>query len=93
MRVIFPAETTREYRFLGLIGGRGLLWLGAGAYIAAQVYQDRSMTTVWRDVLSLIPMAVGAACAFVHWDGAYLPTWILRLVKYWLRPKKYVLRP
>ena len=92
MRVTFPAETTREYRFLGPLGSRALLWLGAGAYAAAQPYRDTALPTLWRDVLAVACLAAGAACAFVQKDGAYLPTWVVRAARYLLRPRRFMLR-
>ena len=93
MRVTFPAETSTEYRFLGPLSSRSLLWLGAGAYAGAQPYLDHSLPVLLRDGLALALLAAGAALAFVQWDGAYLPTWIVRLIRFWLRPKRWVLRP
>ena len=92
MHVTFPAETTREYRFLGPLGGRALLWLGAGAYAAAQPYRDLALPTPWRDGLAALCLAAGAACAFWQRDGAYLPTWLLRAARYLLRPRRFLLR-
>jgi hypothetical protein len=92
VRVTFPAETTREYRFLGPLSGRTLLWLGAGAYAAAQPYSDATLPHLWRDVSAVACLGAGAACAFVQKDGVYLPTWIVRLVRYLLRPRRFLLR-
>ena len=93
MRVIFPAETTREYKVIGPLTFRALAWLGAGAYAGAQPYLDHGLPAPWRDGFAISLLAAGAACAFVQWDGAYLPTWIVRLIRFWLRPKRWVLRP
>ena len=90
MRVTFPAETTREYRFLGPLGARHLLWLGAGAYAAAQPYRDLALPAPWRDGLALVFLLAGAGCAFVQRDGAYLPTWCVRAARYALRPRRYL---
>jgi hypothetical protein len=81
------------------LSARQLLLLLVGCGLGGTVWQhlailshDGTTGEILRLLLSLPPFLLALIVAWYQYAGRYLEVWLVVLVRYWLRPKRYLWR-
>jgi hypothetical protein len=81
------------------LSARQLLLLLVGCGIGGTVWQHLAILShdavpgeILRLLLSLPPFLLALLLAWYQFAGRYLEVWLIVLVRYWLRPKRYLWR-
>jgi hypothetical protein len=81
------------------LSARQLLLLLVGCGIGGTVWQHLAILShdavpgeILRFLLSLPPFLLALFVAWYQYAGRYLEVWLVVLVRYWLRPKRYLWR-
>src|SRR5579864_9523238 len=81
------------------LSARQLLLLLVGGGLGGTLWQHLAVLghaavpgEILRLLLALLPCLLALLIAWYHYAGRYLEIWLVVLVRYWLRPKRYLWR-